>query len=70
MSRNTHYWIKNAAPMIVEILKKEGFNITPDNIKCWQRDIMSMEDVLRGCNYVKRELNSNVICYTNELPQH
>lgn len=54
-------------PKIIELLKKEGFEITKDNIKIWAMDYMRMSDVKIGCDYVKNKLGSNIIIYTNKV---
>lgn len=57
-----------AVSMIIDILNKEGYNVTEYNIKTYFTPMMKMVDVKRGCDYVKNTLNSNVIVYTNNVP--
>ncbi len=53
---------------IIELLFREGIIITKDNVKVWMCDTMMMRDVANGCNYVKSELDSDVVVYTNKVP--
>jgi hypothetical protein len=56
-----------AIPLIKNILKKEGYDISDDIIKVWNRPTMMIGDVIIGCNYVKR-VGSDIVVYTNSVP--
>lgn len=55
-------------PLIIDLIKKEGFNITVDNIKIWSGNTMSPNNVIIGCNYVKSNGLPLVLVYTNKVP--
>lgn len=61
-----YYARPQAFPIIMEIAKLEGLDITTDCIKSWSTPQMRNEDVLRGINHVK-SLNKKVVIYTNEV---
>lgn len=60
-----NYYNKDKAlPLIVDALKKEGFDINIDCIKSWSQSRMRYNDVVRGVDYVK-SIGKNVVVYTN-----
>jgi hypothetical protein len=62
-----YYQKDKALPQILEMLKKEGYNVTTDNIKSWSTPTMMVGDVLRGIEYIKLNGLGNIIVYTNKV---
>jgi hypothetical protein len=62
-----YYQKDKALPQILEMLKKEGYNVTPDNIKSCSTPTMMVGDVLRGIGYIKSNGLGNIIVYTNKV---
>lgn len=63
-----HYNSEHIKPLIIAMMKKEGFDISESHIKIWETDRMHMKDVERGCNYVRNTLGDKIIVYTNDVP--
>ena len=62
------YKSKEVKPLIIDLLEKEGLNITEDNIKIWMQDTMTADQVKLACNYIKSDRLSLVVVYTNKVP--
>ena len=54
--------------LTIDLLQKEGIQITKDNVKIWNCSQMQASDVKRGCDFVKREGLNPVLVYTNKVP--
>lgn len=59
---------KEVKPLIIDLLKREGFGITSDNIKIWKTSRMNCSDVKIGCDFIKSKGLPLVLVYTNEVP--
>lgn len=57
---------EKAIPLVLEILKLEGYDVSENFIKQWSRPYMLYDDVVRGINYVKR-MDGNILVYTNKV---
>lgn len=55
-------------PHIINLLKKEGYDITEDNIKIWAQDNMLAHQVKLACDYIKSNGLALVLVYTNKVP--
>jgi len=64
----SHYKSEIVKPLIVSLLKKEGYDITYDNIKIWSTDTMRAHDVIKACSHIKTNNLSPVLVYTNKVP--
>lgn len=53
---------------IVDLLKREGFSITEDNIKIWNQRAMLSGQVKLACDYIKSRGLEPVLVYTNKVP--
>jgi len=63
-----HERSKEVKPLIINLLKKEGIDITVDNIKIWATSRMHYSNVKIGCDFVKSEGLPLVLVYGNEVP--
>lgn len=55
-------------PLIIDLLKKEGFDIVEDNIKIWNTQKMIINNVLIACEYIKYNRLNPILVYTNKVP--
>ena len=62
------YKSKEVKPLIIDLLKNEGLNITEDNIKIWAQDTMLANQVKLACDYIKSNGLAPVLVYTNKVP--
>lgn len=69
MGQKTIYFKEKTIEGVIKLLNMENISVTSDNIKIWGCDQMNIKDVIFGCNYVKNRLSSDVIVYTNIVPQ-
>lgn len=67
MSARTLYFKDRIIPKIINLFKKEGINITNENIKIWGCDTMLMKNVATCCDKFKNE-GKSILIYTNIVP--